>query len=94
MNLLINGVVSSLLALLHPVTMDDLLRVQGSGLGWFHEVVGDLHARLSDFIHRIVVHRRDEAFRSWRGWLREDPLVRPYRWVASRFGSSLSLFAV
>ena len=65
---------------LHPVTMDDLLSVQ-SGLGWFREVVGDLHARPSDFIHRIVVPRRDEAIRSWRGWLREDPLVRPYRWL-------------
>ena len=61
--------------------MDDLLSVQRGGLGWFHEVVGDLHARLSDFIHRIVVHRRDEAIRSWRGWLRQDPLVRPYRWL-------------
>ena len=64
---------------LHPVTMEDLLRVQEGGLGWFHEVVGDLHGRLSDFIHRVVVHRRDEAIRSSRGWLREDPLVRPYR---------------
>ena len=61
--------------------MDDLLSVQGGGLDWFREVVGDLHDRLSDFIHRIVVHRKDEAIRSWRGWLREDPLVRPYRWL-------------
>ena len=66
---------------LHPVTMGDLLRVQEGGLGWFHEVVGDLHARLSEFIHRIVVLRSDEALRSWRGWLREDPLVRTYRWL-------------
>ena len=66
---------------LHPVTSDDLLRVQEGGLGWFREVGGDLHARLSEFIHRIVVHRRDGAIRSWRGWLREDPLVRPYRWL-------------
>ena len=58
----------------------DLL-VQGGDLGWFHEVFSDLHARLSDFIHRVVVHCRDEAIRSWRGWLREDPLVRPYRWL-------------
>ena len=66
---------------LHPVTVDDLLSVQGGGLDWFREAVGDLHDRLSDFIHRIVVHRRDEAIRSWRGWLREDPLVRRYRWL-------------
>ena len=42
------------------------MRVQDGGLGGFHEVVGDLHGRLSDFIHRVVVHRRDEAIRSWR----------------------------
>ena len=60
--------------------MDDLLSVQGGGLDWFREVVGDFHDRLSDFFfHRIVVHRGDEAIRSSRGWLREDPLVRPYR---------------
>ena len=64
---------------LHPVTMNDLLSVQRGGLGWFREVVGDPHARLSDFIHTIVVHRRDEAIRSWRSWLREDPLFRPSR---------------
>ena len=47
---------------LHPVTMDDLLCVQRGGLGWFREVVGDLHARLSDFIPEVV-YRRDEAIR-------------------------------
>ena len=35
---------------LAPVTMEDFLRVQGGGSGGFHEVVGDLHGRLSDFI--------------------------------------------
>ena len=65
---------------LHLVTMD-LLLVQEGGLGWIHEVVGDLRGRLSDFIHRVVVHRRDDAIRGWRGWLREDPLVRPQRWL-------------
>ena len=48
------------------------------GLGDFRRIVGDLHRRLSDFIHRVVVHRRDEAIRVWRNWLREDPLVHPY----------------
>ena len=32
-------------------------------------------------LFRVVVLRRDEAIRSWRKWLREDPLVRPYRWL-------------
>ena len=28
-----------------------------------------------------MVHRRDEAIRGWRNWLREDPLVHPCRWL-------------
>ena len=47
----------------YPVTSDDLHAVEGFGLGDFRRVVGDVHHRLSDFIHGIVVHRRDEAIR-------------------------------
>ena len=61
--------------------LDDLHAVEGFGLGDFCRVVGDLHRRLSNFIHSIVVHRRDEAIRGWRNWLREDPLVHPYKWL-------------
>ena len=43
-------------------------------------VVSGIHRRLSDFIHSVVVHRRDEAIRGWRNWLREDLLVHPYKW--------------
>ena len=38
-------------------------------------------AVFSDFIHQVMVHRRDEAIRVWRNWIREDPLVHPYRWL-------------
>ena len=61
--------------------LDDLRAVEGFGLGDFRRVVGDLHRRLSDFIHGVVVHRRDEAIRGWRKWSREDPWVHPYRWL-------------
>ena len=69
------------------ITMQHNLRTSAKGSNDAYDVhtsltvVGDFHARLSDFIHRIVFHRRDEAIRSWRGLLREDPLVRPYRWL-------------
>ena len=66
---------------LYPVTIGDLDVVCGVGLGEFTRIVSDVHHRLSDFIHAIVVHRRDEAFRGWRIWLREDPLVHPYKWL-------------
>ena len=28
-----------------------------------------------------MVYRRDEAIREWRNWVREDPLVHPYKWL-------------
>ena len=48
---------------LHPVTIDDLSAVRELGIGVFFQVVSDVHHRLSDFIHAIVVHRRDGAIR-------------------------------
>ena len=70
---------------LYPVTLDDLHAVEGSCLAGFHRVVSGVHHRLSDFIHGVVVHRRDEAIRGGReggerNRLREDPLVHPYKW--------------
>ena len=53
-----------------------------TGLGEFLRVVRDLHRRLSVFVHKIVVHRRDEAIRVWRNWLREDPSGSPSQVVA------------
>ena len=52
--------------LLCPVTLGDLGAVQGLGIGEFHRVVSDIHHRLSDFIHTVVVHRRDDAIREGR----------------------------
>ena len=52
-----------------------------AGIGEFLRLACDFHRRLSDFFHRVVVHRRDDAIREWRNWLREDPLVHPYRWL-------------
>ena len=67
---------------LYPVVFHDLHAVEFFfGLGDFRRVVGDVHRRFSDFIHGVVVHRRDEALREWRNWLREDPLVDPYKWL-------------
>ena len=65
---------------LFPGTLNDLQVVRGVGLGDCHGVCG-IHRRLSDFIHAIVVHTRDEAIRGWRNWIREDPLVHPYKWL-------------
>ena len=34
-----------------------------------------------DFLHKVVVSRRDVAVRSWRSWMLEDDKVHPYRWL-------------
>ena len=65
----------------YPVTAGDLDVVLGLGVGEFHHVVAGLHRRLSDFLHSVVVHRRDDAIRGWRNWVRDDPLVHPYKWL-------------
>ena len=65
----------------YPITNCDLAAVQGLGIGGFYEVVSGPHRRLCDFIHAVVVHRRDDAVRGWRNWVREDPLVHPYKWL-------------
>ena len=66
---------------IYPVTLHDIHAIQGLGLGDFYRVVSGVHRRLCDFIHSFVVHRRDEAIRVWRDWIREDPLVHPCRWL-------------
>ena len=79
---------------LYPFTFGDVHAVEVSGLGDFHRVVSDVHRCLSDFIHGVVVHRRDEAIREWRNWLREDPLVHPYRWLRPDLVPLLHFFSV
>ena len=64
-----------------PVTLEDLSVDRGLGIGTFLAIAFDVHRRLSDFIHQVVVYRRDAAIRCWRSWIREDPLVHPYRWL-------------
>ena len=66
---------------MHPVTLDDLSVDQGMGIGAFFHAACGIHRRLSDFIHAVVVCRRDEAVRGWRNWIRKDPMVHPYRWL-------------
>ena len=57
-------------------------------------VWGEDLGRLSDFIHGVVVHRREEAIRGWRGWLREDPFFHPYKWLRPELVPLALFFAV
>ena len=48
---------------LYPVTLDDLSMDRDMGIGAFFHAASGVHRRLSDFIHQVVVHRRDEVVR-------------------------------
>ena len=49
-----------------PVTQTGLHNVVGDEFGAFRGVVEELHSRVLELIHRVVVHRRDAAVRGWR----------------------------
>ena len=66
---------------LYPVTFDDLYFDQGLGIGAYCRVVRDVYFRLSDFIHAVVVHRRDEAIRGGGIGFGRIPGVHPHRWL-------------
>ena len=68
---------------MYPVTLDDFSVGRDLGIGALFDAAAGVHRRLCDFIHQVVVHRRDEAVRGWRNWIRKDPLVHPYRWLRS-----------
>ena len=48
---------------MYLVTLDDLSLDRDLGIGAFFHAASGVHRRLSDFIHEVVVHRRDEAIR-------------------------------
>ena len=50
----------------YPVILHDLQSVRDGGVREFRRVTGDLHCRLTDFVHGVVVHRRDGAIGGWR----------------------------
>ena len=64
----------------YPVTLEDFHAARGSVIGDFLRVTSDLHRRLSDFMHRVVVHRGDEAIRSGGTGYERTPCP-PEKWL-------------
>ena len=71
-----SGPISSL----HP--WDDWLPPDLHG---FYKWVFDSLEVLNGFFRQVVVSRRDEGIRRWKGWLREDLSSRPYAWLRPDF---------
>ena len=66
---------------LWSVSVEDYVAARSCGVGESRRLVAGLYDRVSTFIRGIVAHRRCVGITAWRNWLREDPLVHPYRWL-------------
>ena len=51
----------------------------------FKKWVFDSIELLNGFLRQVVISRRDEGIRKWKGWLREDLSSRPYAWLRPDF---------
>ena len=66
---------------LGSVRVEEYTAARTCGVGESRRLVAELYSRVSAFIRRLVAHRRSVGIAAWRSWLREDPLVHPYRWL-------------
>ena len=51
------------------------------GVGESRRLVAELYGRVSAFVKGLVAYRRSAGIAAWRNWVREDPLVHPYKWL-------------
>ena len=66
---------------LGSVSVEEYVAARTCGVGESRRLVAELYDRVSAFIRGIVAHRRSVGITAWRNWLREDPLVHPYKWL-------------
>ena len=64
-----------------PLCSANLAISPAVGLSSFGDHVRVLYDVVVDFLHKVVVSRKDVAVRSWRSWMLEDDKVHPYRWL-------------
>ena len=64
-----------------PLCSANLAISPAVGLPFFGDHVRVLHDVVADFLHKVVVFRKDVAVRNWRSWMLEDNKVHPYRWL-------------
>ena len=64
-----------------PLCSANLAVSPAVGLSSFGDHVRVLYDVVIDFLHKVVVSRKDVAVRGWRSWMLEDGKVHPYRWL-------------
>ena len=64
-----------------PVHVQEFDAARVCGAWESRRLVAELHGRVSTFVKGLVAYRRSAGITAWRNWLREDPLVHPYKWL-------------
>ena len=63
------------------VRLEEYAAARICGVGESRRLVAELYGRVSAFVKRLVAYRRSAGITAWRNWVREDPLVHPYKWL-------------
>ena len=66
---------------LGSVRVEEYFAARDCGVVESRNLVAELYGRVSAFVKGLVAHRRSAGITAWRNWLREDPLVHPYKWL-------------
>ena len=80
-SLVFRGMRLLLLVPVVPLSGANLAVSPAVGLPFCGNHVPVLYDAVVDFLHKVVVHRRDVAVRGWLSWMLEDDKVHPYRWL-------------
>ena len=66
---------------LGSVRVEEYAAARACGVGESRRLVAEMYGRVSAFVKGLVDYRRNVGIAAWRNWVREDPLVHPYRWL-------------
>ena len=66
---------------LGSVRVEEYSAARDCGIVESRDLVAELYGRVSAFVKGLVAYRRSAGITAWRNWVREDPLVHPYKWL-------------
>ena len=66
---------------LGSVHLDEYAAARICGVVESRRLVAELYGRVCAFVKGLVAYRRSAGITAWRNWVREDPLVHPYKWL-------------
>ena len=66
---------------LGSIRIEEYAAARVCGVVESRRLVAELYGGVSAFVKGLVAYRRSAGIAAWRNWVREDPLVHPYKWL-------------